>query len=212
MPLPSAVRRSTLAERAPMREKCVGANSCRQPCAQWTTSAPKCKRADHSSLRLSVPRCKYEPVSMTHFILSYSGDFDPWVKPFMEGDLAFEITNNIDLIDNSKISAFWSDQLSWYIFSRRIYFVSREKEIDIDFYPLADGFLVSDKFESIINKFSPSSVYTEISMLNESGLKNSVNKMKFCQITDVQQVSDLSKMDIDGKFLHDICDTRAEWL
>lgn len=142
---------------------------------------------------------------MTHFILTYGADKDKRLPHFLKGSLTPVKVKKYDQVTRDTLAPYWDEKEGIFKFRSDLFFISREKAVDIDFYPVADGFLASKAFVDILLTFASSSIQsTNVEMINEAGVSNSQQEMKFCQIIDVKQVCDLERMDINGSYHKEI--------
>lgn len=96
---------------------------------------------------------------MKYYILAYSADHDPRVPHFLKGTLTLEGVRKYTDVDLGMFRDSWVDRKSRYVLSEPLGFISRERAVDLDFYPALDGFIASDRMVSIINEDVDSSVY-----------------------------------------------------
>lgn len=88
---------------------------------------------------------------------------------------------------------------SRYRFDGPLFFVCREKRVDLDFYPVAGGFLASAPLLAILTRLAPAGlVLTEVTMVEERGTPNAREVMTFRQAVDRRGVRDPARMDIGG--------------
>jgi hypothetical protein len=108
---------------------------------------------------------------------------------------------NYEDISLETLQPYWNERLGRYDFPDDLFFVSREDDINLDFYPTADGFLASNALVDTLEKFgSGRFVFRSVAMTNEAGVPNSSKPMNFCQITEQDNACDYSEMDIDGSY------------
>ena len=142
---------------------------------------------------------------MTHFVLTYGADKDKRLPHFLKGSLTPVKVKKYDQVTRDTLAPYWDEKKSIFKFKNDLFFISRERLVDVDFYPVADGFLASKALVDILLTFASNSVQlTDVEMLNEAGISNSKREMKFCQIIDVKKVCDLSRMDINGAYHKEI--------
>ena len=136
---------------------------------------------------------------MSHHILAYGADRDPRVPHFLKGEITPVRVRSYMDVTNETLRPYWNEKAFAYEFGDRLFYVSREKEIDLDYYPVADGFLGSDALVEAISKIAPDALrLTDVEMIHESGRPNSAKRMHFCRAKRIDRVCDLSRMDIDG--------------
>lgn len=136
---------------------------------------------------------------MPYHILTYSADHDPRVPPFLKGRLAPVRLRRYTDLDHEPRDKHWNEVELRYAFDGLLSYTSREKLIDLDFYPNHDGFLASDRLIDLLQFHASDGLHIHpVEMVDENGRGNSVRTMSFCQIHDRQAACDLSCMDIDG--------------
>lgn len=135
----------------------------------------------------------------SHHVLAYGADHDPRVPHFLKGSITPVRVRSYMDVTNESLRPFWNEEAFAYEFGDRLFYVSRETRIDLDFYPAADGFLASSALVEAVAKIAPDALrLTDVEMLHESGKPNSAKRMHFCRARRVDRVCDLSRMDIDG--------------
>lgn len=140
---------------------------------------------------------------MKHYILTYSADFDPRVPHFLKGALTPERVEKYTDVDVASLSEYWVRRDARYAFSGPVWFISRERKVDLDFYPVLDGFIASDRMIDIIGGCSNDVISVlPVQMVDEKGERNSARPMNFCQPLHRVAVCNLARMDINGRF-HD---------
>ena len=136
---------------------------------------------------------------MTYHILTYSADHDQRVPPFLKGQLAPARLKRYTDLDHEPRDKHWSASKSRYVFDGPLWFTSREKRINLDFYPTHDGFLASDRLIDLLAQHVPEGLHLHpVEMVHENGQANAAQKMSFCQIRERRAACDLARMDIDG--------------
>ncbi|MGL4234585.1 Imm43 family immunity protein [Tabrizicola sp.] len=138
---------------------------------------------------------------MTYHILTYSGDYDRRVPPFIEGGLTLSPVKNISEIDHQAHRKFFNDDERKAVFPEPLWFISKSKSINLDYYPFNPGFLASERFVNLLQSYVPDNLRVQsITMLSNKGQSNTTHQMFFCQIINSVTVCDLTKMDIDGAY------------
>jgi hypothetical protein len=136
---------------------------------------------------------------MFYHILTYSADHDRRVAPFLRGRLAPVQLRRYTDLDGEPRDNHWSEAEFRYVFDGPLWYTSRERRIDLDFYPIYDGFLASNRLIGLLERHIPSGLRVHpVEMVHEDGQSNSTRKMSFCQIRDRRPACDLSCMDIGG--------------
>jgi hypothetical protein len=150
---------------------------------------------------------------MTYHIMIYSADRDPKVPHFLKGSLSPVQVKKYDHVTDDMLAPYWNASEGRYLFDCPLWFISREKNITLDFYPQLDGFLASDALIGVIETFEPESLrITPVTMVDEKGSPNTKKQMSFCQVIKMDTVCNLTEMDIDGTFHPEIASSnRVEW-
>ena len=89
---------------------------------------------------------------MEHSVLCYAGIADARFPPFLRGALSPVRAARFDTITADTLRPWWDADASRYRFDGPLFFVSREKRVDLDFYPVADGFLASAPLVAILTR------------------------------------------------------------
>lgn len=136
---------------------------------------------------------------MTYYLMIYSADRDPRVPSCLKGTLSPEKEAGYDDEDRNTSHLHWSEECRKCEFPDRLYYVSPEETISLDYYPVADGFLASERMIAILRSCPGAAVlFRDVDLVNEAGEPNSSNVMHFCQVVDVREACDFARMDIDG--------------
>lgn len=136
---------------------------------------------------------------MTYYLMIYSADRDPRVPSYLKGTLSPEKEAGYDDVDSETSHLYWSEESLRYEVPDRLCYVSSEETIDLDYYPVADGFLASERMIEILRSCPSAAVrFRNVDLVNEAGEPNSSNVMHFCQVVDVREACDFARMDIDG--------------
>jgi hypothetical protein len=142
-----------------------------------------------------------------HHLLIYSADHDPRVPPFLRGALTAVPVKRYTDVGAHTNAPWYGPATKRYDFREPLYFIAREECIDLDFYPVADGFLASQRLEAVLERLAPGSVRAmPVTMTDESGKPNTARPMRFCQILARQSVCDVDHLlkdpahhpDLDG--------------
>lgn len=140
-----------------------------------------------------------------YFILTYAADRDSRAPHFLKGALSPKQVGNYEDVGLETLQPCWNERLGRYEFLEDLFFVSREDDINLDFYPTADGFLASDALVDTLEKFgSDRFVFRTVAMTNEAGAPNSRQPMNFCQVIEQDNACEYSEMDIDGSYHSEI--------
>lgn len=136
---------------------------------------------------------------MTHYIMTYAADRDPRVPHYLEGSLSPVRVGRSDAIGAAALQPYWSAGSRRYEFVDDLYFISSETTVDLDYYPVADGYLASERMTEVLQPYAKGAVRCRpVRLVNEAGEPNSSKIMSFCQVVDVRDACDFAAMDIGG--------------
>jgi hypothetical protein len=142
-----------------------------------------------------------------HHLLIYSADHDPRVPPFLRGALTAVPVKRYSDVGAHTNAAWYDAARKRYDFREPLSFIAHEERIDLDFYPVADGFLASQRLEAVLERLAPGSVRAmPVTMTDEAGKPNTARPMRFCQILPRHCVCDVDRLmkdvahhpDLDG--------------
>jgi hypothetical protein len=126
-----------------------------------------------------------------HHLLIYAADHDPRVPPYLNGTLTPVPVRRSHDITLATLAPWWNATELRYDFDGPLQFVSRETQINLDFYPAADGFLASERFLALLDEQAAGTFRSvAVDLVDEAIRPNSARPMRFCQILARQPVVD----------------------
>jgi hypothetical protein len=137
---------------------------------------------------------------MMHHLLIYAADHDPRVPPYLNGGLTPVPVRRSQDITQATLAPWWNATERRYDFDCSLQFVSGETQINLDFYPAADGFLASERLLTLLDQHAAGTFCSAaVDLVNEAGRPYSAKPMHFCQILARQPVANHAALGADTK-------------